>query len=907
MKQKRIFVGAAVLMGIVALFGFAGYDGDDIIKKIAGQLGKWSAANPQEKVYLHLDKPYYAIGDDIWFKAYVTIGADHRLSATSGILNVELISDKDSIKKAIKVPLSVGMGAGSFKLADSLSEGNYRIRAYTNLMRNAGDEYFFDRMIQVGNSISNNVFTKVNYTYTTQQNNQQKVDAVVTYTNIDGRPYDGREVTYEVQLDNRRVARGKGMTKADGSLSLSFVNNMPTLLKSGTIITNIRLDAKLLPVTKILPVKSTSLKVDMQFFPESGYLVNGVHSKVAFKAVGADGLGVDVKGIIVDDKNNEVAQLATQHLGMGIFYLSPEKGKTYTAKVTYADGSTAAVALPAATDRGYVLSVNNSDPDNVILRVALSPVTFQEQQGDEISLIAQSGGVVVYAAKSKLESAMFTSRVARSRFPAGIVQFTLFNSKGEPLNERIAFMQNTNTLNVKLGTPKGTYTPREKVKLNITSANKDGQPVTGAFSLSVIDETKVPVDESSESTILSNILLSSDIKGYIEKPNYYFTNISDKTRADLDILMLTQGYRRFTWKQVMADNFPPLAFQPEKSLNITGHIKTLGGKPIPHGKVTLLSTSGGMFIIDTVADEQGRFAFNNLIFTDSVKFAIQARTAKDKKNVQIDLDNIDPQLITRSKNRPDVEVNISSSMATYLQNSKRQFDDLLKYGLVTRSTFLKEVSITEKKAPILKYSDNLNGPGNADQVIKSDDLELCATLSQCLVGKVSFVMFRNGMAYSTRGLSGPMAIVVDGIQMDSDFLDQLNAADVESVEVLRTTANTAIYGMRGSNGVLVITTKRGDSGSSYQRYAPGIITYTPVGYQRVKQFYSPKYDDPKTNAKVADLRTTIYWTPNIITDKNGNASVEYFNADNPGTYRAVIEGIDSDGNLARQVYRYKVQ
>jgi uncharacterized protein YfaS (alpha-2-macroglobulin family) len=92
--------------------------------------------HPQEKVYLQFDKPSYAIGDDIWFKAYVTIGNKHQLSALSEILNVDLIDENDSVKRSIKVPLIGGLANGDFALADSMQEGNYRIRAYTNWMRN---------------------------------------------------------------------------------------------------------------------------------------------------------------------------------------------------------------------------------------------------------------------------------------------------------------------------------------------------------------------------------------------------------------------------------------------------------------------------------------------------------------------------------------------------------------------------------------------------------------------------------------------------------------------------------------------------------------------------------------------------------------------------------------------------
>ncbi|OCX51240.1 TonB-dependent receptor [Mucilaginibacter sp. PPCGB 2223] len=896
---------ALIIVPVIFIAGFSRFD-DDVLQKAVDKLGEWSVQQPVEKVYLHLDKPYYAIGDDIWFKAYVTIGGKHQLSALSGILNVELINDKDSVKKAVKLPVTAGVAWGDFKLTDSLSEGNYRIRAYTNWMRNAGEDYFFDKTIQVGNSIANNVLTKASYTYSTQKD-QQHIDATINYTDLQGQPLDGKEVNYTVELSFRQVARGKGITDSEGNLNISFNNNMPALLKSGHITTTIKLEPKQ-SITKVVPVKASSQKTDVQFFPEGGTFISGIRNKVAFKAVGADGLGVDVKGMVVDNEGQTVASITTQHLGMGVFVIMPQAGKTYSAKLTYPDGSEGTVALPKPADAGYALSVNDTyDPENVIVKISTNEATLGANQNNEISLLAHSGGNVIFTAKTKLTDPVFSAKIAKSRFPSGIAQFTLFSANGQPLNERIALIQNPGQLNITVSSEKASYAPRENVKLNIDARNKDGQPVVGSFSVSVTDESKVPFNEANESTILSNLLLSSDIRGYIEQPNYYFTNVSDKTRADLDILMMTQGYRRFEWKKLMAGSLAPLAFRPEKSLDISGHVKTASGKPVVKGKVTIFSTAGGMFLLDTLTDEQGAFAFRNLVFRDSVKFVVQARNAKEGRDVEIELDNVPLPIVTANKNAADVEVNVNAALMPYLLNSKNQYDDFLKYGLVNKTIMLKGVTISDTKKSKAPNSDNLNGAGNADQVITSDKLEACATLTQCLIGKANFINFRNGMAYSTRTPYTPMLVVLDGMSMDNFDLDDLSPNDVSSVEVLRSIAYTAIYGSRAGGGVLVITTKRGGEDQGYRSYAPGITTYYPKGYYQARKFYEPQYNDPKTNTRVADLRTTIFWEPNLITTKNGAASLSFFNADGKGSYKAVVEGMDADGNIGRQVYRYKVE
>ncbi|MEN0056683.1 MAG: TonB-dependent receptor plug domain-containing protein [Mucilaginibacter sp.] len=907
MKYKKISAGLFLILVVTAIFGFKG-PGDDFIAKLVDQLNKWRAERPQEKVYLHLDKPYYAVGDDIWFKAYVTIGSKHELSIYSDILNVDLIDENDSIKRSIKLPLQSGLTNGDFALPDTLQEGNYRIRAYTNWMRNFGDAYFFDKTITIVNSVSNTVFTKTNYTYS-EQSGKQKVNALINYTDLDGKPYSGREVSYRVEFSGKSISRGKGITNDKGELDIAFMPSASNLAVVGHIVTNIKLDNKKVD-TKIVPIKALSNKVDVQFFPEGGNLVSSsTNLKVAFKAVGADGLGAAIKGDIMDDQNQVITSFNTTHAGMGVFELKPQVGKNYKAHVIYTDGSAGDFNIPAAVDNGYALSIDNSNDDNLIIKVLPGSTLMRSAiAANGLTLVAQSGGEIYYAAKSPDGGKNFSAVVPKSKFPSGILQFTLFSAADEPLNERLVYIQRNDQLKLAVSSSSAQYAPRQKVTIKLNAKNKNDEAVIGSFSASVIDMSKVPVDETAEESILSNTLLTSDLKGYIEKPGYYFTNENSKTRADLDVLMLTQGYRRFEWKQLINNTFPPVVYQPEKTLQVTGHLKTFGGKPVPNGKVTLFTTAGGTFVLDTVSDNQGKFTFNNLVFRDSIKFVVQARTAKDRKNLEIELDNIAPQVVSKNKNAPDIQVNINEVSAAYLQNSKKLFDEQVKYGIGNHTILLKEVVVRDVRTTAVKHSANLNGPGNADQVLTYKDLENLGGpyLSSVLQGRLLGVIFRNGRPFTTRG-GGAMQLIVDGIYVDSDYLDNLVINDIASIEVLRSGGNTAIYGSRGGNGLLVITTKRGDEGAVYNRYAPGIVAYSPKGYYKAREFYSPQYDDPKTNTQIQDLRSTIYWKPSIITDKEGNASISFFNADAKGTYRVVVEGIDADGNLGRQVYKYKVE
>ncbi|RXF67182.1 carboxypeptidase-like regulatory domain-containing protein [Arcticibacter tournemirensis] len=897
--KSRYFLFCCVL--ICSAYGFSFIRDDDPLKNLLSKLEKFKDEYPQEKVHIHTDKPYYSVGDSIWFKAYIVNAEQNELSNLSKILYVELINEKDSIKASLRLPVIAGLAWGDFTLTDSLTEGNYRLRAYTNWMRNFGEEYYFDKVIKIGSSFANKVIGNVSYSFT-KVGTKENVSAVIVYSDIDGEPFANKEVSYNIELDSRNVAKGKGLTDAQGRLAINFVNSQPFILKSGKISTTLKLDEKTV-VSKVFPVKATSADVDVQFFPEGGQMVSGLRSKIAFKAVGADGRSTEISGRIVDKDNKPVTEFKSEHAGMGFFSLLPEQGNTYTAIVKFTDGSEKQLQLPSASASGYVLAVGNNHADNILVRISASPDLLEK---GPLTLVAQSNGVVKFAARNSINKGAISAYIPKKRFPTGILQLTLFSPSYEPVAERLVFIKNDETLKLNISTDKTSYARRQKVNMTVNVVDTAGKPVVGNFSVAVTNESKIPFNDEAETTILSNLLLSSDLKGYIENPNYYFTEANDEKNGQLDNLLLTQGWRRFTWKSLMANSFPNLAFKPEQGLSISGRVKTFGGKPVVGGKVTLLASRGSMMLLDTVTDAEGRFAFDNLSFTDSTRVVIQARNAKDKKNVDIEIDRVPPQLVTRSKNYPDIEVNINSTLLSYLKSRNQDIAELKKHGMFRRNIMLEEVKIVERR-PEVRNSSNLNGAGHADQVIKADRLQNCTSLEQCLQGLAAGVIIQGGIAYSTRSMNTPMQLIVDGMPMEPDLLSMINPSDVESIEVLRTIGNTAIYGMRGGGGVLIINTKRGDPNYSIRTYVPGITTYSPQGYYIARQFYMPNYDKPETSKELPDLRNTVFWTPNILTDSTGKASFQFFTTGEGGTYKVVTEGLDGKGGIARQVVRFVVK
>lgn len=894
MKKKLIIPILTVLVFIIA---FGNKIDDDPFAALIKKLETYIEANPQEKIHIHLDKPYYAIGDDIWVKAYVMDAHTSAPSTTSSAVYIELINEKDSLKQQLKLPVISGLSWGDFKLPDTLSEGNYRIRAYTQLMKNAGPDFFFDKTIKVGNSWSNTVFTNTTYAFS-KQNTSDKVEANIKFTDKQGKAYISHPVEWEVQLNSRNIAKGKSTTNEQGEINLSFLNNQPAIYKSGKIVATLTLPDKK-KVSKSIPLKATSNNIDVQFFPEGGNIVVGLPNKIGIKAVNTSGLGEDVSGVIVDASDAEVTKFETQHLGMGSIVINPQPGKTYFAKVKFKDGSEGKFNLPAAQPSGYILTVNSTG-DNVVAKILMTEDLVGK---GEMKLLAQHNGNVLFLSRSPSQKQIITTTIPKKELPAGITQLTIFSGSNVPVAERLVFVNNqSNTIAATLSTEKQSYGRKEKVNVNLKSM-LESKPVQGSFSVSVTNSSSVKPDLENESNIFTTLLLTSDLAGYIEKPNYYFLNNDPKTQQDLDNLMLTQGWRRILWKNVIANTLPVTVFKPEKSLKVSGTVTTLGGKPAPNSKVSLFSSSGGFFAVDTVSDAQGKFNFDGLSFGDSTKFVVQARTEKGKRNLEIKLDVVAGHLVTKNKNTGDVVVNVNESIAGYLKQSDNYFDELAKRGMLERSILLNEVKIVEKKNPA-KNSANLNGGGNADAVLTADQLTTCPTLTMCLQGRVAGLMFRSGVPYLLRNGNIPMTIMLDGMDVGADFLDNIPPSDVETIEVLKSVNYTTIYGSRGAGGILVITTKRGGGVSGISSYTPGIITYAPKGFYTPRQFYSPKYDVPDSRP---DYRSTIYWNPHVVPEENGEAVFEYYNSDEAGTYRIVLEGIDMRGNIARSVYTYEVK
>ncbi len=301
---------------------------------------------------------------------------------------------------------------------------------------------------------------------------------------------------------------------------------------------------------------------------------------LGFKAIGEDGKGIAIKGVLVDKENNEQVNFESVHDGMGVFDFVPQPGETYTAKITLPDGGIKTVNISEIKNSGTVLKIKNTQSDS--LEVSIFSTKDMQSATNDYTIMGQSRGSVYYAATFKLNRDIVNFKVPKSLFPTGVTHFTLFNANNQPLNERLSFINHNDNLKVEINARSALYAPRDSIPLHITVKDNKGNPVMGSFSLAVTDNGQIKKADNNKTNIFAQLLLASDLKGYIEDPAWYFTPSNDAAKA-LDILLLTQGWVGYNWKDILNEPAHP-TFTAEPEYIISGRITNLLNKPMSNSK-----------------------------------------------------------------------------------------------------------------------------------------------------------------------------------------------------------------------------------------------------------------------------------------------------------------------------------
>lgn len=604
------FLASAALLGLMSWMAPTSYQPiqeNDLIRFIKNRSKDALDQRPEDRVYLHTDKSLYQPGESIWFSAYVRNGHNMKASEQSDIVHVELINPKGSIEKAYRLIAKNGKAVGDISLDEEVPGGLYKIKAYTQWQKN--DSSYFEKELTVQSVVLPALKMKLDFERKAFGAGDE-VSAKLQVETNENKPLSSFKIRYVAMLNGEKLTEQSALTDAIGNKIIRFT--LPAKLKSVDGLLNIMIDyqGQTESISRSIPIILNNIQ--LSFFPEGGDLVRGIESKVAFRAINEFGKPADVRGIIKNSKGKQVASFNSFHQGMGAFDLNPSIGEKYHAVIIEPSGITSEYPLPPALNRGYVLSVAPSGAD------ALSAQIHSTEQ-EELSLVAQVRGRVCYATNIQAVPGQNAVMIPTNVFPAGVAQFTLFDNKGVERAERLMFVNKNQQLEISIDTDKDKYLPREKVNMVVSVRDERGLPVPANLSLSVVNDQLLAFADDKQSNILTQMLLESDIREKITEPNFYFKPGEAKADQALDYLLLTSGWRRFTWEQVLNNDLPSVRFQGEKALLGGIIVDAYTGQPIPGAKVRV-NADGEM----TATDSNGRFTIKKADLSESVQLQLTA-------------------------------------------------------------------------------------------------------------------------------------------------------------------------------------------------------------------------------------------------------------------------------------------
>jgi hypothetical protein len=646
-------------------------------------------------------------------------------------------------------------------------------------------------------------------------------------------------------------------------------------------------------------------KVDVQFFPEGGALVAGLPATVGIKAQAASGRGATVSGQVLDEQGKPVgAAFATPHAGMGRLSFTPAAGQRYHARVKLAGGTSADYPLPAVQPTGYSLRVLDAG-DSYTVEARYRGTPGAPVPGP-VMLLSEVRGFLIGLVPRPItdDGAPVTWKVAKARYPSGILHLTLFDAQSTVRAERLAFILNGQpALRVVLTPDRAAYAPHDPVHVKVQVQDVAGQPVATHLSVAVAEAGAAALDPDA-GNVATNLLLTSDLSGYVESPGYYFQNPTPETTAALDNLLLTQGWRRYVWKEVLGPTLPPTTYAAEQALTLSGQVTGMGQKGIPNSQLTFIQSKPIRSVLTANTDADGRFRFIGFPGRDTAVVTLQARRATGGSNVLIRPDLGPPTFGAPLPPLPPLAA-APPGVADYPRRSRQQQvqERQNRPEGDIRSVQLANVAVNGKKVAVARDDSRRLYGAVANTVVDfANNLSAQSGLGifQVLQGRVAGLTVSGSppnMNVQIRGAGTPL-FVLDGMRVDADALNTIQANQVESVEVFKG-PEAAIFGTGANGGVIAVYTKRGDKNYKGTDLAPspGLLVIKLPGFYQAREFYQPRYGAPVLNAPSSDpRRVTLYWDPEFSTDIKGQGEFLFYTADGGGNFQISAEGVSLAGD-----------
>jgi hypothetical protein len=637
------------------------------------------------------------------------------------------------------------------------------------------------------------------------------------------------------------------------------------------------------------PAAPVALQYNVSFFPEGGNLVDGLASTVAFKIADQYGQSTDCTGVVTEDDQDTVARFQTLRFGLGSFTLTPRAGHRYRSTIRLVDGTAVGTLLPAPYKEGMVMHVS---AEGEKLRIDIQSTT----SGSEIYLLADTRQTVRQAATATLQDGKASFSVDRSRLGEGISHLTVFDSKRQPVCERLVFRTPSQPMHIDVKADQGSYGTRKKIELQVHSTTDGTSALAADCSVAVYR-----VDSLQNTTtghIFNYFWLSSDLKGKIETPEYYLDHPEDGQA--LDNLLLTHGWRRFRWEDVQNAKAPAFEYPMEyNGAIISGKVvDARTGNPSTINIQGYLSVPGTRSQFTSAScDEGGRIHFELKDFFGAPDIIVQ--TNPEDSAYRIDISNPFSEKYTGTPvpvfefPRGDSVTLIDKSLAMQVLN---------RYG-----------GARLKKFGFLPRVDTAAFYYKPDHSYLLDDYTRFTTMEEVMREYVvlMLVQHRGGHWHlplldlaENRFFATDPLILLDGVPIFN--IDSLIGLDPLKFRKLETVQHRFFLGSVNFSGIMNWITYKGDLAGYILDPRATVVDYE--GLQMEREFYAPVYaTDEQAASHLPDYRNVLYWAPLMPTNGQGRGGLSFYSSDLPGKYVVVVEGLSQDGKAGSGFATFDVQ
>jgi hypothetical protein len=633
-------------------------------------------------------------------------------------------------------------------------------------------------------------------------------------------------------------------------------------------------------------------RYDVQFFPEGGQLVQGLPSRVAFRVVDEGGRGQAVAGTVRDAQGRAIASLRTLRFGLGSFAFTPTVGgAAYTVDLQLATGQKLTYKLPAAAAQGYVLQLTEASPAQLRLRVRASGPAFG---AGSLALVAHSGQHVAAAQVSHLNAqgeAEFL--LAKSAFLAGISHLTVFDSRRQPVGERLYFRR-PRPLPLTVATAQAQYGPRAKVTVRL--ALPPGAAPTKA-SLAVYQLDSLTTATPPPADISTFLNLTADLKGTIEDPGYYLRDSSQVGQEALDNLLLTHGWSRFRWPDVLAGRAPALPYPPELSGPLVrGRVLTAAGAPAPGITAYLAAPSRAARFYTATSRPDGVVQFEPKDWYGTQTLTLQTDWRRDSTYQFALLSPYSARYAALPLPAPVLTPAFTPALTRRHVQAQLQNTYFGRYRQVA-----------------LPPRDTVAFYGNPPAQYRLDDYTRFKVLEEVLREYVQGVYLRprkDGMhvllgdqLHHTLFQDDPL-VLLDGVPLFN--LNKLMAFDPLRIERVAVSTNRYFYGAQTYDGLLSFTTYKGD----LQDFPldPRTLLEEYEGLQGQREFFAPRYETtPQQQSPLPDQRHLLHWQPAIVLTSAEAHQEIFYTSDQVGAYRVVVQGLAADGQAGSSSTTFDVK